>query len=128
MFVSGMHITYGILNHQLWAQTWTYYVANTTVMLVIMSWYLAVIVGLILGRFLIKKYEKKTIGVRVCRLKLLSYFKYVFLLQFIAIAIYTVSGVLFIAAPNIPAIIALGRICSGVGHGIIYLSTLIEKI
>jgi hypothetical protein len=126
MFVSGMHITFGILNHPLWAQTWTYYVANTTVMLVIMSWYLAVIVGLILGKFLIKKYEKKTIGVRVFRLTPLSYFKSVFLLQFIALAIYTVSGVLFIAAPNIPTIIALGRICSGVGHGIIYLSTIIH--
>jgi hypothetical protein len=70
MLVSGMHIVFGILNFTIRKQEWTNGLEDTTIILVIVSWYIAIIIGFGVGRFMLPNFGKKLIG--VCERKFLS--------------------------------------------------------
>jgi hypothetical protein len=61
--VSGMHVTFGLLNFSIFEQKWAQGRDESTVLFVIVSWYLASNGGLIIGRVLLPMSGKKLIGV-----------------------------------------------------------------
>jgi hypothetical protein len=69
--LAGMHIGFGLLNFYLELQQWAWEVSRTVIYLVIISWYVGAILGLILGKFLLRRQEKVVIG--VSRLLLINF-------------------------------------------------------
>jgi hypothetical protein len=65
MLVSGMHVTFGLLNFSMRKQEWTQGRDQSTVLFVIVSWYLASNGGMVIGRVLLPMLGKKLIGVGI---------------------------------------------------------------
>jgi hypothetical protein len=65
MLVSGMHVTFGLLNFSMRKQEWTQGRDQSAVLFVIVSWYLASNGGMVIGRVLLPMLGKKVIGVGI---------------------------------------------------------------
>lgn len=63
MLVSGMHIGWGIFNIELKFQKWTHNQGSNTILMAIISWYIAAIIGSCCGAPIVNKYGKKKICV-----------------------------------------------------------------
>lgn len=63
MLYSGMHLGWGIFNWNIGDQEWAQYQSRYTLVILICTWFIAAIFGLMISAFLIKKTSKRILYV-----------------------------------------------------------------
>ncbi|XP_055627961.1 galactose-proton symporter-like [Toxorhynchites rutilus septentrionalis] len=107
LMTTGFVIGSSIFNMDFHSQSWTFHHSDSTVLLATLSFYIAAMIGSVVGYLLVERYEKKPISkVYLC--------------------LVIVASILMIALPQHIVGVTFARVLFGLAHGSAYLVVLIH--